>query len=44
VVKEELEEDPAQRVMAATLEEELSHPDLDEVANYFTLVDEEAEF
>jgi hypothetical protein len=31
-------------VMATTLEEELSPPDLDEVASYFTPGDEEAEF
>jgi hypothetical protein len=30
--------------MATTLEEELSPPDLDEVASYFTPRDEEAEF
>jgi hypothetical protein len=30
--------------MAATLEEELLPPSLDDVANYFTLEDEEAEF
>jgi hypothetical protein len=44
VVEEELEEDPLQRVMEATLEEELSSLGLDEVANYFTLVDEKVEF
>jgi hypothetical protein len=42
--EEELEEDPLQQVMAATLEEELLPPSLDDVANYFTLEDEEAEF
>jgi hypothetical protein len=31
-------------VMATTLEEELSPLGLDEVANYFTLVDEKVEF
>jgi hypothetical protein len=31
-------------VMASTLEEELSLPGLDDVAKYFTLVDEEVEF
>jgi hypothetical protein len=44
MVEEELEEDPLQQVMATTLEEELSSLDLDEVASYFTLADEEAEF
>jgi hypothetical protein len=31
-------------VLAATLEEELSLPGLDEVANYFTPIDGEAKF
>jgi hypothetical protein len=44
VIEEELEEDPLQLVMAATLEEELSPPNLYEVANYFPLIDEEAKF
>jgi hypothetical protein len=39
-----LEEDPLQQVMVATLKEELLLPGLDDVANYFTLVDEETEF
>jgi hypothetical protein len=43
-VEEELEEDPLQRVMATTLEEELSPPGFDDVANYFTPVDKEVEF
>jgi hypothetical protein len=43
-VEEELEEDPLQWVMAATLEEELSRSGLDDVANLFNPVDEEAEF
>jgi hypothetical protein len=43
-IVEELEEDPLQRVMAATLEEELLLPSLDDVANYFTPVGEEVEF
>jgi hypothetical protein len=30
--------------MATTLEEELSPPCLDDVANYFSLVEEDAEF
>jgi hypothetical protein len=44
MAEEELEEDPLQQVMATTLEEELSPPDFDEVASYFTLADEEVEF
>jgi hypothetical protein len=44
MAEEELEEDPLQQVMATTLEEELSPPDLDEVASYFTPADGEAEF
>jgi hypothetical protein len=44
VVEEELEEDPLQWVTATTLEEELSPPYLNGVANYFTPVDEEEEF
>jgi hypothetical protein len=44
VVKDELEEDLLQQVMATTLEEELSPPCLDDVANYFSLAEEEAEF
>jgi hypothetical protein len=43
-IEEELEEDPLQQVMVATLKEELLLPGLDDVANYFTLVDEETEF
>jgi hypothetical protein len=42
--KDELEEDLLQRVMATTLEEELSPPCLDDVANYFSLTEEEVEF
>jgi hypothetical protein len=42
--KDELEEDLLQWVMATTLEEELSPPCQDDVANYFSLVEEEAEF
>jgi hypothetical protein len=41
--EEELEEDPLQWVMAATLEEKLLPLGLHDVANYFTLVNEEAE-
>ena len=40
----ELEEDLLQQVMATTLEEELSPPCLDDVADYFSLAEEEAEF
>jgi hypothetical protein len=44
VAKDELEEDLLQQVMTTTLEEELSPPCLDDVAKYFCLVEEEAEF
>jgi hypothetical protein len=40
----ELEEDPLQQVMETTLEQELSLPDLDEVASHFIPADKEAEF
>jgi hypothetical protein len=40
----ELEEDLLQQVMATTLEEELSPPCLNDVADYFNLGEEEAEF
>jgi hypothetical protein len=40
----ELEEDPLQQVMETTLEQELSPPDLDEVASHFIPADKEAEF
>jgi hypothetical protein len=43
-VEDELEEDLLQQVMATTLEEELSTPSLDDVADYFSLAKEEAEF
>jgi hypothetical protein len=43
-VEDELEEDLLQQVLAATLDEELSLPCLDDVANYFSLAEEEAEF
>jgi hypothetical protein len=43
-VEDELEEDLLQQVMATTLEEELSPPCLDNVADYFSLAEEEAEF
>jgi hypothetical protein len=42
--EDELEEDFLQQVMATTLEEELSPPCLDDVANYFSPAEEEAEF
>jgi hypothetical protein len=40
--EDELEEDLLQQVMATTLEEELLAPCLDDVAHYFSLVEEEA--
>jgi hypothetical protein len=43
-VEDELEEDLLQQVMATTLEEELSLPSLDDVADYFSPAEEEAEF
>jgi hypothetical protein len=43
VAENELEEDLLQ-VMATTLEEESSPPCLDDVVNYFSLTEEEAEF
>jgi hypothetical protein len=42
--EDELEEDLLQHVMATTLEEELSPPSLDDVAEYFSLAEEEAKF
>jgi hypothetical protein len=44
VAEDELEEDVLQQVMATTLEEELSPQCLDDVAHYFSLAEEEAEF
>jgi hypothetical protein len=44
VAEDELEEGLLQQVMATTLKEELSPPCLDDVADYFSLVEEEAEF
>jgi hypothetical protein len=44
VAEDELEEGLLQQVMATTLKEELSPPCLDDVAEYFSLVEEEAEF
>jgi hypothetical protein len=42
--KDELEEDLLQQVMATTLKEELSPSYLDDVVDYFSLAEEEAEF
>jgi hypothetical protein len=42
--EDELEEDLLQQVMATTLEEELSPPRLDDVADYFSVAEEEAKF
>jgi hypothetical protein len=42
--KDGLEEDLLQQVMATTLEEELSPPCLDDIADYFSLAEEEAKF
>jgi hypothetical protein len=44
VSEDELEDDLLQQVMATTLEEELSPPCLDDIADYFSLAEEEAEF
>jgi hypothetical protein len=41
-VEDELEGDLLQQVMATTLEQELSPPCLDDVADYFSLVEEAA--
>jgi hypothetical protein len=41
---DELEEDLLQQVMTTTLEEEFSPPSLDNVADYFSLAEEEAKF
>jgi hypothetical protein len=42
--EDELEEDLLQQLMATTLEEELSPPCLDDVDDYFSMAEEEAEF
>jgi hypothetical protein len=42
--KDELEVDVLQQVMATTLEEQLSPPYLDDVADYFSPAEEEVEF
>jgi hypothetical protein len=44
VAEDELEEGLLRQVMGTTLEEELSLPCLDDVADYISLVEEEAEF
>jgi hypothetical protein len=44
MAEDELEEDLLLQVMATTLEEELPPPCLDDVADYFSLAEEEAEF
>jgi hypothetical protein len=44
VAEDELEEDLLQQVMATTIEEVLSPPCLDDVADYFSLAEEKAEF
>jgi hypothetical protein len=44
VAEDELEEDLLQQVMVTTLEEELSPSCLDDIADYFSLVEEEVEF
>jgi hypothetical protein len=43
-VEDELEEDLLLQVMATTLEEELALPYLDDVADYFSLAEEEVVF
>jgi hypothetical protein len=42
--KGELEEDVLQQVVVTTLEEQLSPPCLDDVADYFSTAEEEVEF
>jgi hypothetical protein len=42
--EDELEEDLLQQLMTTTLEEELSLPCLDDVADYFSLAEEETKF
>jgi hypothetical protein len=44
VAEDEVEEDLLPQVMPTTLEEELSPPCLDDVADYFSLAEEEVEF
>jgi hypothetical protein len=43
-VEDELEEAILQQVMATSLKEELSPPCLDDVADYFSVAEEEVEF
>jgi hypothetical protein len=43
-IEDKMEEDLLQQVMATTMEEELLLPCLDDVADYFSLAEEEAEF
>jgi hypothetical protein len=42
--EDELEEDVLQQAMATTLKEQLSPPCLDDVADYFSLAEEDMEF
>jgi hypothetical protein len=42
--EDEVEEDLLQQVMTTSLEDELSPPCLDDVADYFSLAEEEVEF
>jgi hypothetical protein len=42
--EDELEKNFLQQVMSTTMEEELSPPCLDDIADYFSLVEEEVEF
>jgi hypothetical protein len=44
VTEDDLEEDLLRQVMETTLEEKLSPPCLDDVADYFSLAEEEVEF
>jgi hypothetical protein len=44
VAEDELEEDALKQVMATTLEEQLSPPCLNDVADYFSPAEEEVEF
>jgi hypothetical protein len=44
IAEDELEEDRLQQVMTTTIEEELSQPCLYDIADHFSLAEEEAEF
>jgi hypothetical protein len=44
VAEDELEEDVLQQVMTTTLKEKFSPPCLDDVADYFSMAEEEVEF